>query len=499
VASLAVKGPLAGDQAVLDLAAQHAQRFGQLLGPYDRFGWHHLGPAYLYILALARTLSSGAPWYGSLTSVVLNGGCLVLTGITLGGLTRSKGPRSGAFIAIAMVAVAMAYGRQTLATFWNPDVAVMPVILATALAGLAVERQRVWPWLAAVLAVSFAVQTDISTAPAGLAVLVVSGLILAMDSPRWPIGSRHPMKHAPPNGEVHGRSAALVAVAMVAALLVIWTPPLLQEFRAGLAAGNLTRVAEFFLRSHPHPSWAAATTLAGTAMLPAFLPISPSLGTALVAMGVVQVAGLAALWLAFERRLPGAAFFSCIACLGPLATVESARLIVGQPYDYLVGFAVLYPASALMAFALWLQDSHNVGPRVNDPRPGRRRWADRLLTVDPGAIGWTAALAVSLIATVACAVTRPPTISHSAAVRWDWHQLDARLQDIRPAEPILVKVNNSSWPVAAGLIDLMRQAGYDPVVQTSWAFMFGDWLVDHHAPDTVLNVGASGCDVMIAP
>ncbi|MHB1446631.1 MAG: hypothetical protein ACYCZV_13390 [Acidimicrobiales bacterium] len=38
-----------GDLALLDVDALRAGRFQQLLGPYDRFGWHHLGPAYAYL------------------------------------------------------------------------------------------------------------------------------------------------------------------------------------------------------------------------------------------------------------------------------------------------------------------------------------------------------------------------------------------------------------------------------------------------------------------
>ncbi|HTZ08663.1 MAG TPA: hypothetical protein VMB72_06315, partial [Acidimicrobiales bacterium] len=51
---LVSSGPVypTGDLALVDLAVRSATRFQQVLGPYDRFGWHHPGPAYFYLLAL---------------------------------------------------------------------------------------------------------------------------------------------------------------------------------------------------------------------------------------------------------------------------------------------------------------------------------------------------------------------------------------------------------------------------------------------------------------
>jgi hypothetical protein len=40
-----------GDQAVIELQVRLASHFRVVLGPYDRFGWHHLGPSYFYLLA----------------------------------------------------------------------------------------------------------------------------------------------------------------------------------------------------------------------------------------------------------------------------------------------------------------------------------------------------------------------------------------------------------------------------------------------------------------
>ena len=52
---------LPDDLAVIDLNTRRALHWRQELGPFDRYGWSHPGPAYFYLLSIAyRLIGSGA-------------------------------------------------------------------------------------------------------------------------------------------------------------------------------------------------------------------------------------------------------------------------------------------------------------------------------------------------------------------------------------------------------------------------------------------------------
>ncbi len=50
-----------GDQALIDIEARNSLLGRNLLGVYDRYGWHHLGPIWLLLLGLFRWLGGGSP------------------------------------------------------------------------------------------------------------------------------------------------------------------------------------------------------------------------------------------------------------------------------------------------------------------------------------------------------------------------------------------------------------------------------------------------------
>ncbi|HMK96494.1 MAG TPA: hypothetical protein VK425_03045, partial [Acidimicrobiales bacterium] len=49
-----------GDQALIDLEARDTVLGRNLLGVYDRYGWHHLGPVWLGVLGAARWVGGGS-------------------------------------------------------------------------------------------------------------------------------------------------------------------------------------------------------------------------------------------------------------------------------------------------------------------------------------------------------------------------------------------------------------------------------------------------------
>ena len=49
-----------GDQALIDIEARNSLLGRNLLGVYDRYGWHHLGPLWLLALGVFRWLGGGS-------------------------------------------------------------------------------------------------------------------------------------------------------------------------------------------------------------------------------------------------------------------------------------------------------------------------------------------------------------------------------------------------------------------------------------------------------
>src|SRR6202040_410916 len=79
------------DSALLTMAARDALHGGVLVGPYSRFGWHHPGPSYLYILALPTWLwrSPTGTW------VAAAGLACVCAGATVVLVRRAAGTGAG--------------------------------------------------------------------------------------------------------------------------------------------------------------------------------------------------------------------------------------------------------------------------------------------------------------------------------------------------------------------------------------------------------------------
>ncbi|HUY23647.1 MAG TPA: hypothetical protein VMV22_15045, partial [Acidimicrobiales bacterium] len=100
--------------ALTDVRVLDALRFNQLVGPYDRFGWNHPGPALFYLLsAVARVLGSG----GRADFV----GAALINGLSALGVVWVVRRRAGAWPAL-WAASCMGLLEIVLSTPWNPDV-----------------------------------------------------------------------------------------------------------------------------------------------------------------------------------------------------------------------------------------------------------------------------------------------------------------------------------------------------------------------------------------
>lgn len=458
VAALDRIGPW-GDQGAIQLATDRAARFTQLVGPYSRFGWSHPGPLWFYLLAGPYRLFGG-------TGRALAAATVVVTGVAAVGVvvvvSRFGGASAGRWAAAAVVAEVAVLGPATVAQVWNPVAIIVPTTLFLVLcAGLATGRW--WMLVGAAAVGSFLAQTDVST---GLVVAAGGGAALVSGAVRRREGAGRP----------------LLVSAGVAVLL--WLPPIVQQVTG--SSGNLSGVVRFF-RTGPgpgvvghHPLGAAARAVAG-ALWP---PLGGRLHTgppgaapaALILLGALGTA-MAAVVVGIRRRQTYAAALGGAGAVAVLVGVVSATRAAGPLYAYLTEW--LSAAGAAILLGLVLAVTGGSGRRL----------------VDLHRAGSAAALAAAALVTLA--VVQPPAPPPGGA------QVDAMWAAVRPAlpaarpgapaPPVEVAVATADrWPWAAGLLVELDHAGYRPLAQADWVFLFGSQLRYTGRPAATVSVWEPG-------
>jgi hypothetical protein len=340
---------LNGDLALLDVQAHRAAAWRLALGPYDRYGWHHPGPAYLYMIATAERVLGGA--HGAraevCTAVIVNGLSLAAAVFVVG---RCLGRRAGIGAALVALALVVGLGAPFLTSAWNPYVVLLPLFLCGVLAAMAMLGSAT-AWAASVLVGTFAVETDIGTAPF---VLVVVGAATVAVAWRRHTGRR-----------VEGRRWAWVALVAVAAGL--WIPALYQQI-AG-PRGNVAAIARFLLHGggRAGPVTGAAAAGYGLAVPLRLLRAGPVTNSSLLAWlrtqivvhrwpgllsaAAVTVAAGALAWFT-RRRRDGAGALTWVGVLGLVAAVVAGTSIIGIAFRWLLVWAGAVTALLVLAAVL---------------------------------------------------------------------------------------------------------------------------------------------------
>ena len=189
---------LPDDLALIDLHTRRALVWKQQLGVFDHNNWNHPGPTYFYLLSLAyRVLGLGGP--GAVR------GCDAAQRAGRGGVRGGRPPaddtgpgavggagglRRSASGWPAAGPAATTYSEAVLGALvspWNPTVVIFPLLLL--LSAVRRGRRPVGPVLVGALLVgSFVVQTDISTLPVAVALVVVAGGHVVGRRPCGPAG-----------------------------------------------------------------------------------------------------------------------------------------------------------------------------------------------------------------------------------------------------------------------------------------------------------------------
>jgi hypothetical protein len=349
-----------GDQALIDIEAGDALVGRDLLGVYDRYGWHHPGPFWLVLLGVFRQLGGGSPGALIVGSYLLEAGAaasvvFMAWRLGRGALPAGSGRSLAWWAALVVVGCELALGAVRLGTVWAPYAVALPTALyVLVVAEAATDKAPLPAAVGALVCGSFLLQTDISTGIV-VAVVAVAGVLVRLSRRllRFPLGRERPTWR--PRRQ---------ALALPAAAAVTWLPPLVQQ--ATTSPGNLSRLAAF-LTSHPSGrSWASSVRAMGTVFGAFPLGLGAKSGARdsdpswLVAASVwahpwylFYLAGtLVAAVVALGRRRRAAAALAVLSALSLAASGWSAHLAYGQLYPYLVFWAAALVAPALIA--AWL-------------------------------------------------------------------------------------------------------------------------------------------------
>ncbi|HEX6492535.1 MAG TPA: hypothetical protein VF112_03430, partial [Candidatus Dormibacteraeota bacterium] len=425
------------DRGLAELALMRATHHAQLLGPYSRFGWHHPGPSWFYLLALPYLVTGTATYGMYLGTLLLQGAAAAWTVLAV----RRHG---GAALCLATALVLLLYLRaldpQLLRFPWNPLATMLPMTLLLVLCARAAAGSV--PALAgALLAGSFLAQTHVSTAPVALAVVAVAAAALL-------VRTGLPWRHLPAS-----RAGRGLTVAALVALVAMWAPPVIDELTGH--PGNLSELVRF-LRcgcNPPHPLHealsAAAQMLAGLVHgnLPVVAGIDPGFGRRrLLVLGGFTIAAVA---LCAAGRLRGDRFAEATGGLLVVAlavAVWSFTRIAGPIEGYLVIWVTAFAAVLAIGWASLLTGALPAAARRLAPRPR---------------LGAAAALAVP-VAVVLCVLSAVRTqgllgLPSPAAEPGDvqigyagaWRVTESALGGV-PRQPVLVRIaTHELWGTAA--------------------------------------------------
>lgn len=437
--------PASGDGAILEISTRRLFSGGIPLGPYSRFVFFHPGPIYfalrfpLYHLFGMRAMSF------LITTSAIGAGSLLAARRAV---ERCGSPGEAAVFSAVAGAFLLQTGPELWLSEWNPMVIALPLLLFfICCAGVGAGCRSVL--LPGVIAGSFAAQTHLGTVPSvlitGLAA-VSAGMIRGRPKPSG-------------NGR-SGRPAALLA-----ALAILWTAPLLEEALAR-GQGNISRIIAFMAETRPehgfgevYGDWSRAVT--GFVLDPArsLLHRVGLLDAAVAALPPLQVV-LLALAFAGVRKTQGSAFCSslcgcCLVLYG--ASLLSGLQIRGERLVYLFHWMrILSPLTltALLCAAM----------RLIRRRPRGV----------PAAVAGAAVLAVfSVLASVRVAGLARSLAGPPSPEAVEVEAMSNRLQGWLASQPdrlnLLVLRTPGLWPVMAGIANSLEKEGYLVEMEGSFA------------------------------
>jgi hypothetical protein len=482
-----------GDQALIDIEARNSILGRNLLGVYDRFGWHHPGPLWLLILGVFRWVGGGSPMAVVIGSYALQVAAVV--GIVVVA-QRLRPGLTAWWAALLLIGYEWSYGPDRFGIIWAPYAVALPVALLVLLVADVITSPNPWgPFIATVVCASFLFQTDISTA------LLVVVMVLAAPFLRWTLRgvmlARASGHHAANEDlwENTGWGWSTGAWRRPAAVLagvvgVLWLAPVIQQLST--SPGNLVQVYRFLTTHQSYRSWRLSLRAADTifGFFPFRLDELPAAKDAnttwLVSHSVTDhpwyllyVAGMVvAGWLALRYRQLPALALATVSVLGMLVAFWSIGLVYGPLYPYLVAW------SGALVIPAWITIWVALAPLAASVG---REWAPHAGRLLPG--GGEGGLVLPLAGLVAATVLTtsfaagpvPMTSEPTLLARDSWDAVAAAA--LRPnVKTVYVDIGSqSAMPEAAAIADQMIRHGRRVEVNSA-ALYFLDPSFAHKTP-----------------
>jgi hypothetical protein len=462
------------DPALVELAVRDVGHAAVLVGPYSRFGFHHPGPLYFYLLAVPYRLL-GSNYAALSVGAVLIGATSAVAIVALA--VRRGGRALGCMTAVLVLAFVAAAGPIAFDA-WTPWVTILPFALSIMLAwSFACGDRWALPLLAGVA--TFLAQTHIAyvvpvtaISLAAIAIVAFDARAVRRDPDRWPALRRGLL-----------RAGGLAAVV----LAVLWLPPLLDQLTHD--PGNAHQIASFLHNARPDRTLGDGLeqTARYLGVLPAHLTgdTLSSAGTRgplawPTVLTLVAFAGAAV--LAIRRRARDELVLFGLTALAILTAVVSVTRIVGPLFHYLVHWIAAIGIIAWVAVAASSLEAWRA--RVHPPKPWVRVVAAASIVVLAGLL---AGDAIGAAREVDRDSDRPAVATMADGV-------EARLADGNA--PIALRVHEpafTQWPWVAGVLLELRRRGHDVHVvrggaQSEALFSTRD-LVEPGATPTVITFG----------
>ena len=440
----------AGDLAALELRTRAASHFGELLGPYSRYGWDHPGPVAFYWAAPFYVLAGDRPGGLAVATVASN---LLWVVLLVAAARRAAGARAAWLATATVLGFVAILGVPWLRQAWNPFQVILPVA-AVAVLGAATWAGVRWALPAAAVCATWAVQTHVGTA--GVVLIMVAVTVLPA---LW--------THRRSWRAWRGSIGATLALGVV-----LWLPPLIDQVQH--RPGNLRTLVRFFRASagtsHPFhdvlrlvaPQLSLTSTDLGGHLgsnVAHFRPISP---------GELLVLAALLAFVAFGAWRAGAAgdhfrLGCCLAALGgSLGAVASTRAAAGDLLPYFTSFSS--GVGIVVWFAALLTAADLAAPHV--PTGATRR------PLSWGAAGVLVVVALLLGVAGIRARSYAHISDHPDVGRLATAAERALGSDVD--SPVLMVVGkNRPWPQAAGLAAELERRGVDVRTAKPWVFLFG--------------------------
>lgn len=453
LSDLDLRGPPSGDAAVLEIGVLEAARGHNLLGPYSRFGWHHPGPLYIYLLVPLYSATDHATGALHVTAILIGLGS-VLTTLFVGARVFPR-PIAIATLGLALALVvrhiAATYAPSPFAETWNPVVTILPLGALSMLCVHFASGSR-GAGVVALGVHAFLCQTHVAYVPVASVTLGLGAAFFVVTRRREGARPRDPH----------------FAVAAALLFAVAWAPPIADQVHG---SGNFGAMISFFRwdgRSHIVPAAALDVALDGwSAPVRSAIGLGRAGGHTLDAFAIVfAVVTVGTLLIGAVRAVRGrhhdATAAATITLAGLLTAGGSTLGIDDVRNDYIVGFAAIVGGLALPIGALVL---------LGDGGPS---WIDRLGT--PLTVLVLCVVSFGLGTKTVAGYTYRERHRDAFRARSVPRALaDAALPYVRDTtpHPFAARTENT-WPHMAGTLLVLAKRGEHPVVDPSYAFMFGD-------------------------